>query len=75
MAVRAELERRDVLEATDDYLTELATEVGEPTERQQSRADAIVVALAEPGGTVLTSDKADIQALAAHAHHVTVETL
>ena len=42
VAVRAELERRDVLEATDAYLTELAAEVGEPTARQQSRADAIV---------------------------------
>ena len=42
IAVRAELERRDVLDATDEYLTELAAEVGEPTERQQSRADAIV---------------------------------
>jgi post-segregation antitoxin (ccd killing protein) len=42
VAVRAELERRDVLEATDDYLSELSAEVGEPTARQQSRADAIV---------------------------------
>ena len=42
VAVRAELERRDILEATDVYLTELAAEVGEPTARQQSRADAIV---------------------------------
>ena len=42
VAVRAELERRSVLDATDDYLTELAATVGEPTERQQTRADAIV---------------------------------
>ena len=42
VAVRAELERRNVLEATDDYLTELTADVGEPTARQQSRADAIV---------------------------------
>jgi hypothetical protein len=41
-AVRAELERRDALDATDGYLTMLADEVGEPTPRQQSRADAIV---------------------------------
>jgi hypothetical protein len=40
-AVRAELERRAALDATDDYLTELAAEVGEPTTRQQSRAEAI----------------------------------
>ncbi len=41
-AVRAELERRDALDGTDDYLVTLADEVGEPTPRQQSRADAIV---------------------------------
>jgi post-segregation antitoxin (ccd killing protein) len=41
-AVRAELERRDAIDATDEYLATLADEVGEPTSRQQSRADAIV---------------------------------
>lgn len=41
-AVRAELERRDALDATDDHLVALADEVGEPTPRQLSRADAIV---------------------------------
>jgi post-segregation antitoxin (ccd killing protein) len=41
-AVRAELERRDALGATDEYLAELAEEVGEPSVRQQSRAEAIV---------------------------------
>jgi hypothetical protein len=40
-AVRAELQRRDALDATDDYLDALVHEVGEPTPRQQSRADAI----------------------------------
>ena len=43
--------------------------------RNGSAVDAIVVALAEPGGTVLTGDRADIGALAAHAHEVTVETI
>ena len=43
--------------------------------RHGSAVDAVVVALAEPGGTVLTGDKADISALAAHAHHVIVETI
>ena len=43
--------------------------------RHGSAVDAIVVALAELGGTVLTGDKADIEALAAHADHVTVETI
>ena len=43
--------------------------------RRGSAVNAIVVALAEPGGTVLTGDTADIEALAAHAHQVTVETI
>ena len=40
-----------------------------------SAVDALVVALAEPGGTVLTGDRADIEALAAHAEHVAVELI
>lgn len=40
-----------------------------------SAVDALVVALAEPGGTVLTSDRADLEALAAHAHAVTIEVI
>jgi hypothetical protein len=31
------------------------------------------VALAEPGGTVLTGDRHDIEALSSHAHAVGVE--
>lgn len=42
VALRAEVERRQALEATEEYLAELAAEVGEPTARQQVRADAIV---------------------------------
>ena len=38
-----------------------------------SAVDAIVVALAEPGGTVLTGDKPDIDALSAYAQAVGVE--
>lgn len=41
--------------------------------RQGSAVDALVTAVAEPGGTVLTGDAADLQALAAHASGVTVE--
>lgn len=41
--------------------------------RAGSAVDALVVALAEPGGTVLTGDRADLEALAAHAVDVTVE--
>lgn len=41
--------------------------------RAGSAVDALVVAIAEPGGTVLTGDRADIEALAAHADGVLVE--
>lgn len=40
-----------------------------------SAVDAIVVALAERRGTVLTGDRADIEALAAYAEHVAVEVM
>lgn len=41
--------------------------------RRGSAVDALVVATAEPGGTVLTTDPSDLEALAAHAHRVSVE--
>lgn len=41
--------------------------------RRGSAVDAIVVAHAEPGGTVLTSDTRDLEALAAHAQRVRIE--
>src|SRR5690242_14088209 len=40
--------------------------------RRGSDVDALVVAFAEPGGTVLTGDPPDLQALAAHADNVGV---
>ncbi len=40
-AVRVEIRRRDLLEATDDYLTELLAEVGEPDAAQTARAQQI----------------------------------
>jgi hypothetical protein len=43
--------------------------------RTGSAVDALVVAIAEPDGTVLTGDLADIEALAAHADHVSVEVI
>lgn len=43
--------------------------------RTGSAVDALVVALAEPGGTVLTGDRADIEALASFADDVAVETV
>ena len=42
VAVRAEVERRQALDATDDYVAELAAEVGEPNARQQVQAEVIV---------------------------------
>lgn len=42
VAVRAEVERRQALDATEEYLAELEAEVGEPTTRHQTRAEAIV---------------------------------
>ncbi len=41
--------------------------------RQGSAVDALVTAVAEPGGTVLTGDLADLRALATHASDVTIE--
>jgi hypothetical protein len=41
--------------------------------RKGSAVDAIVVAMADPGGTVLTGDEDDIKSLAAHAKDVHVE--
>ena len=41
--------------------------------RRGSAVDALVVAIAESGGTVLTSDPRDLSALANHAARVVVE--
>ena len=43
--------------------------------RRGSAVDALVVAAAEPGGTVLTSDRADLEALASHAQRVRIERI
>src|ERR1700758_2180165 len=43
--------------------------------RTGSAIDALVTAAAEPGGTVLTGDLADLQALARHASNVTIEAI
>lgn len=43
--------------------------------RTGSAVDALVVAFAEPGGTVLTRDRADLEALAAHADRVAIEVI
>ena len=41
--------------------------------KRGSAVDALVVAAAEPNGTVLTGDEADITALAAYSRNVSVE--
>jgi predicted nucleic acid-binding protein len=43
--------------------------------RRGSAVDALVVAMAEPGGTVLTSDPKDLEALAIHAQDVFIERI
>ena len=62
---------------------DIVEEVGEPLARRAaslrrlarrgSAVDALVVALAEPGGIVLTSDLGDLVALAQYAQDVRVE--
>jgi len=41
-AVRAELERQAIIEAADEYLSELIEEVGEPSPADVAWAEAIV---------------------------------
>lgn len=41
--------------------------------RKGSAVDALLVAVAEPGGTVFTGDPDDLRALVAHAKQVTIE--
>lgn len=41
--------------------------------RRGSAVDSLVVAMAEPGGSVLTSDIHDLRALAGHARDVIIE--
>jgi predicted nucleic acid-binding protein len=40
-----------------------------------SAVDALVVALAEPGATIVTTDRHDLSALAAHAEGVDIEVV
>ena len=61
---------------TDDSVTvDVARRAAELRRRAKrgSAVDALVVALAEPDGTVLTGDEADITALSAVSTGVTVE--
>jgi hypothetical protein len=62
----------DVTESLPDALARRAGELRHLA-RRGSAVDAILVATAEPGGTVLSGDVEDLGALAAHANAVTVE--
>jgi predicted nucleic acid-binding protein len=62
----------DVLEPIPESLARRAALLRRRA-RRGSAVDAIVVALAEPGGTVLTTDPEDLEALAAHSQRVVIE--
>ncbi len=74
---------RDALANSFLKTCDIVEEVGEPLARRAallrrlarrgSAVDALVIALAEPGGTVLTSDPGDLEALAQYALDVAVE--
>jgi post-segregation antitoxin (ccd killing protein) len=50
-AIRAEVRRRELLEATDSYEAQLVAEVGEPTAAERERADVLSRRLTRrPGG-------------------------
>lgn len=62
----------DVIEDVPEQLARRGSQLRRLA-RRGSAVDALVVATAEPGGTVLTSDARDLEALAAHANRVAVE--
>lgn len=76
---------RDAAENRFLKTCDIVESVGEPLARRAaflrtrarkgSAVDALVVASAEPGGTVLTTDPDDLEALASHARRVTVERI
>jgi hypothetical protein len=61
-----------IAEAVPEALARRAARL-RATARRGSAVDALVVALAEPGGVVLTSDLGDLRALGSHALDVTIE--
>lgn len=76
---------RDAAENKFLKACDIVEEIGEPLARRAaflrrharlgSAVDALVVAIAEPDGTVLTSDPRDLEALASHARHVRIERI
>ena len=61
----------DIVEEVPERLARRAAELRRRA-RRGSAVDALVVASAEPGGTVLTSDPDDLEALATYAQLVDV---
>jgi predicted nucleic acid-binding protein len=64
----------DIVETLSESLARRAAELRAQA-RRGSAVDALVVATAEPGGTVMTSDPGDLRALAAHATDVSIEPI
>lgn len=62
----------DIIERLPEALTRRAGELRFRA-RRGSAVDAILVATAEPAGTVLTGDDEDLHALASHADRVTIQ--
>lgn len=61
----------DITEEVPEHLARRAGALRASAQRG-SALDALIVAMAEPGGSVLTGDIGDLRALAAHADAVTV---
>lgn len=64
----------DVVEELPEALARRAARLRSRA-RRGSAVDALVVAMAEPAGTVLTTDPRDLEALAAHTDGVAVERI
>ncbi|MDE0654420.1 MAG: PIN domain-containing protein [bacterium] len=64
----------EILEEVDEQLARRAARL-RAAPRRGSAVDALVVAVAEPGGAVLTTDAGDLRALASGALNVTVEAV
>ena len=71
-AENAFLKTCDIMEEASESLARRAAFLRRRA-RRGSAVDALVVASAEPGGTVLTSDPKDLEALASHAQRVRIE--
>ncbi|HVA60555.1 MAG TPA: PIN domain-containing protein [Mycobacteriales bacterium] len=64
----------DVVEELPDELARRAARLRTKA-RRGSAVDALVVATADPMGTVVTGDAKDLRALARHARHVTIHVI